>query len=789
MALADTAYVDIIPRFDDFTRELNSAMSQMSDAIASATEDAFSGLSSAAETAAADISTAADDVAAYWGDANGDIIDGFGTIIDESSATATGMSGAFDTAFSAIGSAASAVGETVATAAGIAGTALAGLTASAVSSGIEFNAMSQEVFASLSTLLGTGDAARDLMDDIIELNQTAAFSRSSFLEATQTLVAYGVEADDVGMRLEQLQDAAVGVGAGEEGFERLVDILADVSTAGRIGGDELNRLGALGINATEVLAESLGATTDEVEALIQAGDIGAAELADALGTTYAGAVEGFGDTIQGAQGAVAAGLRNIGSALVEPFIGLEDGGAAVEGLNAISAGLAHIQNEVLPPLMPLVESIADAFVSAAEFAGGALQQIDSEGVSNLLNSLEGMGPVIAAVGAGLAAAFAGSLPVIGGLVGGLNPLVLAFGALAASSPEIRDALGDAFTEILEAVQPLVPLVTQLVNDLVAALLPAIASLIPVISDLVLAFLPFVESIIEALLPILPTLIEALLPLTDIFLLLVEAVTPLLELFLGIATEVLEILIPVFLQLATDIIDFVLPTFEMMSEVIGTVVDFVVGAWMTASGILDGIWNGITNAVTSVTDEIRGAWDGIVSFVTELPGRIASAASGMWDWIVDGFRGAINGLVDGWNSINIEIGPFSIPDWVPIVGGGTFHIPDMWPNLPRLNVGGMSMGTGAAILHPNEAVLPLEDDRTTMMMSDALSRAIDLGGMSSNANNSRDSNGNVDVKVYIDGREFRGMIRSEISSENRRIRREVSTGPRDAVGATASGWRI
>lgn len=789
MAVADTVYVDVMPQFDRFAAAFDAQMDNVAKALQrnmeasfNAMEDGFESAGDAATTtmqssfdeiansadqagdtvaeaigdgaadaassldaigdAASDAASAtesaatsgADGMAGAFESATSAVESAFSTLRDNASDVASSIRNAFENSLDAIKTAASAVGETVMTAANVGIGAMAGLAASTITAGVGFNSLSQDIHMSLTTILGTEEAASDLMGEIIELNRTAAFSRQSFLSATQVLSAYGVEADDVGDHLWALQDAAVATGGGEDAFNRLVDILAQVNVNSRIGGDEIRRMADMGIDAVTLMAEHFGTTGDEMRAMMDQGIVGADELSEALGTRYAGAVDNFGDSIAGAQGMVSAGFRNIGSDLVESFIGLEGGGAAVDGLNLIADGLFHIQSEVLPAILPYVEDLADAFVIAAGWIGDTLKSIDEGSLDSLFDMFEGLGPLVAAVGAGILTSFAGGLPIIGRFLGGFNPIVIAIGVLIAMSPELREAFVDTFQRIWEALEPIIPIVLDLVGVLLNALVPVVTLLVDIFADLIVILLPIVEALLE------------------------------------IAVTVLEILLPVL----TFLIDFLLGDFESAFETMAgwmqTIIDTVTTAWQQFRDILSGIWNSVTNRVELAVAGIRAAWDGIMGFIFGLPDKIRNAVSGMWNPITEGFRNAINALIDGWNSINLEIGPFTIPDWVPAVGGNTFHIPNMWPNLPKLQRGGVTRDGGAAELHPTEAVLPLEDQRSTNLLAGSLQQAMEQIGMSAGA-----GNGDVEVKVFIDGQEFRGMIKTEISETNRQVRRDVMSG--------------
>jgi len=137
--------------------------------------------------------------------------------------------------------------------------------------------------------------------------------------------------------------------------------------------------------------------------------------------------------------------------------------------------------------------------------------------------------------------------------------------------------------------------------------------------------------------------------------------------------------------------------EAVSSSIRAVLDFIIGFWSGAWTLLVGF--------------VSGAFNGIVSFVQGLGKRISDAASGLWDGLTSGLKGAVNlmltliermlnGIIRGVNAITSKIneipGPF--PD-IPAIDFVT---------LPRLAKGGIVNSPTLALIGEAgpEAVVPL-----------------------------------------------------------------------------------
>jgi hypothetical protein len=338
-------------------------------------------------------------------------------------------------------------------------------------------------------------------------------------------------------------------------------------------------------------------------------------------------------------------------------------------------------------------------------------------------------------------------------------------------------------------------------------------------------LNIIMQLFAAFSPILTTLLAALMPLF-------EALTPIFDLLAMIGNLLATILVPIFEVWAdillwvveTIIIPVLIPTIEFLAELFATVltgaiqgfVDFFTGMvdvlvgifnffkdmWTTSvdnimeawdqfqvaleigkdfiqdnvfEPIQDGI-DAVGDFISDTLDDIESGWDSFINFLGDIPGRISGAVSGMWDGIWNGFRSAINSIIDGWNGLS-----FSVPsvDLGPLGEFGGFTLST--PNIPRLQVGGMSMGEGLAFLDPNEAILPLEDPRTTDLLAAALGRAVMDARTGTDGESAPGGpvtgQGDIVVRVYIGDRELTDIVDVQIDQHNETMLRRARAGTR------------
>jgi len=240
--------------------------------------------------------------------------------------------------------------------------------------------------------------------------------------------------------------------------------------------------------------------------------------------------------------------------------------AGVKGLSAALAPIGGMLGALAPTLSTLFSGIGTTVGGALSAIAGALSQpAFAEGLTGLFAGLEAgiqaIQPALPAIATALGAAaqFAGALaaqlgPVLGAAMQALAPVI---------------------TGVLQAVQPLIPVLggllvqgIQLVAPLLQGLAPLFAAFVPYITAAAQAFLPF----IQAILPPLMKLMNALIPIvTGVLAAMQPLIAPILQLaqaalvpLIGVVTALLPVFTPI-VQLLSSIL---LPLIQMLTPVIG-----------------------------------------------------------------------------------------------------------------------------------------------------------------------------------------------------------------------------
>lgn len=104
-------------------------------------------------------------------------------------------------------------------------------------------------------------------------------------------------------------------------------------------------------------------------------------------------------------------------------------------------------------------------------------------------------------------------------------------------------------------------------------------------------------------------------------------------------------------------------------------DFINGIVSSIIGFFRAVPGKITGFFHDAASRVRNMWNGVVGFFRGIPGRIAGFFSGIGSAIAAPFKAAFNAIKSLWNSTVGGVG-FTVPNWIPGVGGKSFSIPRM-----------------------------------------------------------------------------------------------------------------
>lgn len=232
----------------------------------------------------------------------------------------------------------------------------------------------------------------------------------------------------------------------------------------------------------------------------------------------------------------------------------------------------------------------------------------------------------------------------------------------------------------------------------------------------------------------------------------------------------NLLEPLIAWIVANVVPVITPILETMvktvSSVIGTIADILSGIMETLGGIIDfirGVFTGDWSlAWRGVQQIFMGVWHTLIGFISGISSTISSIFKGIYNvirafinFILSGIQSMVNGIIGGLNSMirGLNHLHFSIPDWVPGLGGKSlgFNLSTISRvSLPRLATG--------AVLPANQPFLSVVGDQkhgtNIEAPLDTIKQALKetLQGMNMSDNSP--------IVIEIDGKEVFRAIRNQ-----------------------------
>lgn len=295
-----------------------------------------------------------------------------------------------------------------------------------------------------------------------------------------------------------------------------------------------------------------------------------------------------------------------------------------------------------------------------------------------------------------------------------SKLEAAWGRLKESAKQLGDVIGEylvgAYEKFLEPI--IVWTANVLAPELTDALAAAFGSIATALDDLKPVFSAVVDEILAPLGAMLGQVVVDLLKLVAPLGEVLEGVTGIVAAFANLDFDGLLTSVE---TLCRGVQDLAVGAVELVRNAVGGLLD-----WL--SGIFDGFLGG---TLSGVIYEIKHLIDDILSFAQDILRTLLASVSDMingilsiingvltlnwkqaWNGmlqVVKGIANAIAGLFGG--VVNVIIRAlnrisFTIPDWVPLIGGKHFGVNIPLFNVPQLAEGGVMQSAGLFVANEN-----------------------------------------------------------------------------------------
>ena len=256
---------------------------------------------------------------------------------------------------------------------------------SVVKSGLDYNAQMESYLTNFKVMLGDEQLAAEKLEEIRRMAASTPFSLSDLTEGTQTLLQFGIAADDTTGVLQRLGDISLG---NADKLQTLVRAYGKMSSAQKVTLENVNMMIDAGFNPLNQICDATGESMSALYKRISDGKVSFNELEAAVAAA----------TSEGGQ--FYNGMLEASQTFNGRLSTLTDNTKAL--LGALSDSFYSSLSDLLPVANDVVLALTDAFTeggvpammdTAAElldsFADGLIQKIPDavSAVSDLLTEL------------------------------------------------------------------------------------------------------------------------------------------------------------------------------------------------------------------------------------------------------------------------------------------------------------------------------------------------------------------------------------------------------------------
>lgn len=248
--------------------------------------------------------------------------------------------------------------------------------------GIKTNASLETSTTSWTTLLGTQEQAKSMIEDITNYAAKTPFSKMGVDEMAKQLHNAGFAGDDLFNQLTKFGNMGSAFGIQEDSLKEMVRQYGQVQMAGYAYTEDLNILQDRGIPIYKALSETLGIAVGDVKKMASEGKITTEiynEALNSIASTTEGAMDSQSKTFSGMLSTIKDGVVNVTQKVIQPLFDkiVEYMPLVIEVMDTFTANLDSGKG--------IMDSMKDAIASV--FGEDTLNKINS--VINVIKILVG----------------------------------------------------------------------------------------------------------------------------------------------------------------------------------------------------------------------------------------------------------------------------------------------------------------------------------------------------------------------------------------------------------------
>ena len=486
----------------------------------------------------------------------------------------------------------------------------------------------------MTTMTGSTEKAKAALEAARSTVKGTAYGLDVAAKSVQDFVTRGMEVDKATSTFEAWGDAVAFYGDGSNAqLATVMDALAKMTTSGKVGMDQMNRLFDAGIDGVGMYAKAVGRDAESVQKDLSSGKISAEDFIDVVtkammeGTNgvqkIAGSAKEAGaswtGTFDNMQAAVNRGVVNIIQTIDEMLTsnGLPNmremianfGKKFEEVLNKVATAIPPIVDKIiaiknaLDPWMPLIMAVATA-VGVMVLAWAAFNSAKKT-IDNVKTSFAALKTVMAA-----------------------NPWLLAIGAIIALAvliymhwDEIKEYTINAWTAIKDFFSGLWDSIKQIASDAWNGFVEMLSGVWDSIAGTATNAW---ETIVSVVMAIIQPFVDGVL---NVYNNMKDGLTLILEGLKQYFEGVWELIKNIFLGAVLLIVDLVTGDFEGLKNHSKQIFENIKSA-------LNDIWVGIkkifSGAVSAALGYVKGAWENIKSTTSTVFSTVKNLLSTVWE---------------------------------------------------------------------------------------------------------------------------------------------------------------
>ena len=357
---------------------------------------------------------------------------------------------------------------------------------SVVKSGLDYNAQMESYLTNFKVMLGNEQLAAEKLEEIRKMAASTPFSLSDLTEGTQTLLQFGIAADDTTGVLKRLGDISLG---NADKLQTLVRAYGKMSSAQKVTLENVNMMIDAGFNPLNQICDATGESMSALYKRISDGKVSFNELEAAVAAatseggqfyngmleasqTFNGRLSTLKDNVAALTGELTSGLFSaLGDIIVkanELVVSITEDDAKMaalkETIGVLTAAVVAVTAAVLSYKATVAAATAiTALHTAATTAMAAAHKAAAAGATGLQVAQAALNTVLSANPIGLVVAALAALAA--GLVTAYH-----------TSETFRSAVDSAFSAIQKTASNVIGSVVDWINELVARIKGAAAAL-------------------------------------------------------------------------------------------------------------------------------------------------------------------------------------------------------------------------------------------------------------------------------------------------------------------------